>query len=88
MAKETIGKTTIKAGSKAKESGIIRSIRNEKRSARKAFEKEPCPERKMRLRDSYIKKQHKLKKQIEYEYQNGVERKFSKMREIMAFGKK
>ena len=76
---ETIGKTTFKNGSKKKESGIIRSIRNEKKEAKKAFESEECTVRKPILKEAYIEKQKELRGQIEYEESDMIDRKFKKM---------
>ena len=80
-ALETIGKTTLKTGSKRNESGIVKSIRNEKRTAKKMFETECCTTKKPILKAVYIQKQAELRKQIEYEQEEIIRGKFSTMAE-------
>ena len=75
---KTIGKTTVKVGKKGNESVIVKSIRTEKREAMKVFEKEKNEE-KRRLKEAYVQKQIELKRQIQYEYNNLIDTKFSRM---------
>lgn len=69
---ETIGKTTVKVGKKGNGSVIVKSIRTEKREAKKAFEKEKNNKEKRRLKEVYVQKQIELKGQIEYEYNSAT----------------
>ena len=78
-ALETVGKTTLKPGAKSKESTVVKLIRKEKKDAKKAFEHAESSANKVILKEFYIQKQQELKKQIEFELQNSVERRFSKM---------
>ena len=78
-AYETIGKTTTKRGSGQPESFVVKSIRAEKRKAKKDFEGEVDSENKNAFKIIYIKKQQELKGQIEYEYMQKVENRFALM---------
>ena len=78
-AMETIGKSTIKFGSRRNESGIVRSIRVEKKNAKRAFESETCAVKKPKLKEYYIQKQGELRTQIEYEHNDVISKKFSSM---------
>ena len=78
-AMETIGKTTVKPGRKVRESVTIKSIREEKRQAKKTFERcENGPEKET-LKLGYIQKQKELRKQIEVEHIETVKTKFTAM---------
>ena len=76
---ESIGKTTVKIGKGKSESVIVRSIRAEKRTYRKAFEEEQDRDKKPILKKAYIKKQKELRKQIEIEYCEKVQGRFENM---------
>ena len=78
-AHETIGKTTTKKGSGPPESFVVRSIRAEKKRAKKVFENEVNYEEKNALKMVYIKKQQELRSQIEYEHMAKIEEKFASM---------
>ena len=80
-AMETIGKTTIKPGPKARESVTIKSMREEKRQAKKSFEKSSNGPEKEVLKSKYIQKQKELRKQIEVEHIENVRTKFTAMAE-------
>ena len=78
-AMETIGKTTIKPGTKKRESVIVKSIRQEKKQAKKDFEGSQDNQEKETLKNGYIKKQQELRKQIELEHIENVKAKFTAM---------
>ena len=78
-AKKTIGKTTIKGRTGARESFVVKSIRDEKREAKKAFQTEQDSGKKSQLKEKYIRKQHELRSQIEFEHVENVKEKFSSM---------
>ena len=79
VALETIGKSTVKFGSRRNESGIVRSIRREKKNAKKEFEDETCAVKKPKLKKIYMRKQGELRTQIEYEHNDAISKKFSSM---------
>ena len=76
---ESIGKTTVKIGKGKGESVVVRSIRAEKRTYRKAFEEEQDWDKKPILKKAYIKKQKELRQQIEIEYCEKVQERFENM---------
>ena len=78
-ALETIGKTTLRPGSMKRESVIVRSIREEKKQARKTFERCVDYENKESLKDEYIKKQNELRTQIQLEHIEDIKGKFAMM---------
>ena len=79
QALETIGKTTYRPNGKPKESTLIRTLRVEKREAKKEFQNEVDPTNKAIRRDEYIGKQVELRNQIQFELEEQMELKFRRM---------
>ena len=79
QALQSIGKTTSKLNRGKKESSIIKTLRKQKREAKKKFEKETDCMKKPILRDEYIQKQIELREQIHYEHEEQMESCFTRM---------
>ena len=76
---QCIGKTTIKANRKRAESVIIKTLRIEKREARRNFQNENDQIIKGIAKDKYIEKQIELRNQIQYELEEQMETRFIRM---------
>ena len=78
-AMKTIGKTTITTNKNQKESFVVKSLRKEKQQARRDFQTETNPTRKVTLKEKYISKQIQLRTQIMEEENRNQEIKFTRM---------
>ena len=81
QALETIGKTSFKPNGTKKESTIMRTLRVQKREAKRKFEKEVDQTLKVEYKNIYIQKQIELRDQIQYEQEEEMETRFSRMME-------
>ena len=75
----SIGKTTNKPGRKLRTSMAMKSMREERKHLKEAFEKEHCPILKGNKLDEYVKKQHQIKEQAIIEESEEVHDRFQKM---------
>ena len=78
-ANEFIGKTTHKSYNTKNESLLVKTLRNEKWNAKKAFQNEKYSDEKIKLKHIYIKTQSDLRAQIKQEEEEMIEKRISKM---------
>ena len=79
QALSVIGKTTINAKRARNESTIIKTLRIQKRQAKKKFQEEKDQLHKVIYKDEYIKMQIELRNQIQYEQEEQMETRFKNM---------
>ena len=79
QALSVIGKTTINAKRARNESTIIKTLRIQKRQAKKKFQEEKDQMHKVIYKDEYIKMQIELRNQFQYEQEEQMETRFKNM---------
>ena len=78
-AMEFIGKTTLKSNKTIFESITVKTLRENKRKAKHQFQNEKDSNKKVELKNTYIKTQLDLRAQLEQEHEEKTEKRISRM---------